>query len=59
MIVFLFVLAGKMLTCMSGVGCHEIIGVPEVVIVAGGFELVGEFFGFTVYKRIINREDKK
>lgn len=58
MIVFLFVLGSKMLTCLGGAGCHEIVGIPEAVILAGGFELVGEFFGFTVYKKIINRKDK-
>ena len=59
MIVFLFVLGGKMLTCLAGAGCHEIVGIPEAVIIAGGFELVGEFFGFTVYRKIIRREDKE
>jgi hypothetical protein len=59
MIVFLFVIGSQVLTCMGGAGCHEIIGVPTAIIAVGGFELVGEFFGFTVYKKIINRENKE
>jgi hypothetical protein len=59
MMVFLFIIGTKMLTCLGGAGCHDIIGVPEVVIAVGGFELVGEFFGFTVYRKIINKKDKE
>jgi hypothetical protein len=58
MIVFLFVMGSKMLTCLGGAGCHEIIGIPYAVIVAGGFEFVSEFFGILVYKRIVGRKDK-
>jgi hypothetical protein len=58
MIVFIFIIGSKILTCLAGAGCHEIVGVQEAIIIAGGFELVGEFFGFTVYKKSISKKDK-
>jgi hypothetical protein len=58
MIVFLFVVGTKMLTCLYGGSCHEIIGIPDAVIAAGGFEFVSEFFGIMVYRKIVGRKDK-
>lgn len=60
MLVTLYVMGKFVLSCLSmhtGTFCTELFGDPAVIILAGGFEYIGEFLGIHMYRKKIKKED--